>query len=87
MVASFDPDGAGFKRAMPALVAGQAVAALEAPGADDFQAVDVREVAGKGREWCGQAHDAQGSLVQHLLAGRLKYLHLLDGAVTVDRHQ
>lgn len=51
------------------LITRQSIAALEAPGADDFQAVDIGQVAGEGGIGRGQAHDALRGLVEYRLAG------------------
>jgi hypothetical protein len=47
-------------------IARQPIALGELPRADNFQAVDVVQIAAERREGRGQAHDALGGLVQQL---------------------
>ena len=57
-------DVGGFLRLAAApSIAREAVAALEAPGANDLQPVDIGQVAGERGVGRSQAHDALGSLV------------------------
>ena len=51
---------------MSGLLAGQSVAAVKAPGADDFQPIKLVQVAGEGAVGRGQAHDAQRGRLEEI---------------------
>lgn len=49
------------------LIARQAIALGESPGADDFKPVDVGQVTGERRKGRGQTHDTLCGLIQQRL--------------------
>lgn len=51
------------------LLAGQPVAAVKAPGADDFKTIEFAQVAGEGGIGSSQSNNAKRCLVENRLAG------------------
>ena len=69
-------------------VARELVAPGKFPGADDFQTIDIRQIAGKRCKRRGQADDALRGLIEQRLAGGFEHQHLIQRTVAVDRdHQ
>src|SRR5690606_11723534 len=76
-----------FARAVDS-AAGKPVAALETPGTDDLDLIELlRQFSSERSKRRCQAHDTQCGIVQHRLARGLDHAQLLDGAVAVDGYQ